>query len=49
MGRYRVFYFQDLDRKEVIVGCPVCEEIGRNFIEPVAVILKERDYQRFAG
>ncbi|WP_457623192.1 pentapeptide repeat-containing protein [Persephonella sp.] len=49
MGRYRVFYFEDLNRGEVIIGCPVCERIERNFIEPVAVILEKEDYKKFEG
>jgi len=44
MGRYRVFYFEDLREGEVLIGCPVCEEIERNFIEPVAVILEKDDF-----
>ncbi|WP_456384675.1 pentapeptide repeat-containing protein, partial [Persephonella sp.] len=47
MGRYRVFYFEDLNRGEVIIGCPVCEGLKRNFIEPVVVILREESYERF--
>ncbi|NPA12624.1 MAG: hypothetical protein GXO45_01410, partial [Aquificae bacterium] len=47
MGRYRVFYFENRKEGEVLIGCPVCERIGRNFIEPMAVILEEGDYQEF--
>ncbi|NPA51700.1 MAG: hypothetical protein GXO22_02270 [Aquificae bacterium] len=49
MSIYKVFYFEDLEEEKVKIRCPVCERLKRNFIEPVAVILEEGDYQKFEG
>ncbi len=47
MGQYKVYYFEDLENAEVRIKCPVCENIGRNVIDPVAVVLTKEDYKRF--
>jgi len=45
MGNYRAIYLEDLENAEVFVECPVCKEIKRNVIEPVALIVEKDDFE----
>ena len=40
MGNYKVIYLQYSE-------CPICKSINRNVIEPVAVIFKKEDYEKY--
>jgi len=46
MGKYKIFYFEDPKTGDLLIECPICKNLSREaIVEPVAVIVKKRDFE----